>query len=178
MNFLDLQIVLGFRQEKHILPLSICSHLSEGLRAKNSAHLLTSCLWSAKGQGNFNPAGGFQGLGFDQAMTYTAGSVSLPEPSSSCCCTLYVDFTAFFTAVTCTSLGLGSDLEYSFVFHSITQTFLKQLNVSAPTGFLKSNPETVISLTQRSYSAVGRRLIRLLSMLRDSKQAYNSAPLI
>ena len=149
MHLLDLQTVLDFKNEKHILPFSICSHLSTGLRAKNSAHSLTSCLWSAMGQGNFNPAGGFQGLKFDPATAYTVDSVSLPESSSSCCCTLYKDFTDFFTAVTCTSLGMGLDLEHSFVFLSITQTFLKQLKVLTPTGFLKSSLKTVISLTQR-----------------------------
>ena len=34
VHLLDLQIFLGFKQEKHILPYSIFSHRSRGLRAK------------------------------------------------------------------------------------------------------------------------------------------------
>ena len=73
------------------------------------------------------------------------------------------------------SVFWNKKFELSFVFLSMIQTLLKQLKVSAPIGFLKSNPDTVISLTQRSYSEVGRRLTRLLSVLQDSKQASNSS---
>ena len=57
------------------------------------------------------------------------------------------------------SVFWNKKFELSFVFLSMIQTLLKQLKVSAPIGFLKSNPDTVISLTQRSYSEVGRRLL-------------------
>ena len=65
---------------------------------------------------------------------------------------------------------VGSDLELSFVFLFIIYTFLKQLKVLIPTGFLKSNPATVISLTQRSCSEVGSNLAKLLKVLRESRQ--------
>ena len=94
----------------------IVAPCADSQKLSESALIAFLCLWSAMGQGNSNPAGRFQGLGFDQAIAYTVGSVSQPAPSSSCCCTLYVDFTVFFTAVACTSLGIGSDLEHSFVF--------------------------------------------------------------
>ena len=57
VHILDLQIFLGLKNEKHILSFSIFSHQSRGLRAKNSAQVLTSCLWLAMGQGNFDPGG-------------------------------------------------------------------------------------------------------------------------
>ena len=38
----DLQMLFGFKQEKHILPFSIFSQQSRGLRLKNSAQVLTS----------------------------------------------------------------------------------------------------------------------------------------
>ena len=54
----------------------------------------------------------------------------------------------------------------------------KTTKVSRPTGFLKSSPAIVISLTQQSYSAIGSSLIKLLRVLLDSRQDSNSAPLM
>ena len=51
------------------------------------------------GQGNFNPGGGFHGLGTGPDIAYIVVSVSLPELSPSCCRALYFDFVTFFTAV-------------------------------------------------------------------------------
>ena len=129
--------------------------------------MLTSCLWLVNGQGNFNPGGGFQGLGAGPDIAWIIASVSLLELSSSCC-TLYVDLVIFFTPVFCTSFGTGSDLEHSVVFLSMMHTLLKQLKTSIPVGFLKSRPAIVISRTQMSYSDVGSNLTRLLKVLRDS----------
>ena len=144
VHLLDLQIFLGFKQEKPILHFSIFSHQSRGLRAKNAAQVM--------GQGNFNPKGGFHGLGTGPDIACIVVSVSVPELSPSCCSTLYVDLVIFFTAVFCTSFGTGSDLELSFVFLSMIHTLLKQLKVSIPTRGLKSRPAILISRTQRSYS--------------------------
>ena len=74
-----------------------------------------------------------------------------------------------------TSNVADSDLPQSLVLCSIMHTFLKQLKVSTPTRFLKSNPAIVISLTQRSCSDVGRRRTRLLKVLGDNRLDSNSA---
>ena len=163
LHILVLQKLLGFKQEKHILAVSIFSQRSRGLRLKNSAQVLTSCLWLVNEQGNFNPGVGFQGFGIGPDFAWTVASFSLPEHSSSCCNTLWIDLIIFFTPIFYTSFGVGSDLELSFVFLSIKHTLLK------------SKPAIVISRTQRLYYDMGSNLTRLLSILQDSKQASNSA---
>ena len=96
--------------------------------------------------------GHFHGFGAGPDIAWTVASFSLPELSSSCYNTLCSDLIIFFTPEFCTSLDTGSYLELSVVFLSIMHTLLKQLKVSFPTGFLKSNPAIVISWTHRSYS--------------------------
>ena len=107
-------------------------------KIKNSAHILTSCLWLPKGHGNFRPEEGFQGFGGGPATAWAVVSVWMSEFSSSICWTLWEDFAGFLTPIVGTSLGVGSDLELSFVLRSVIHTFLKQLNAAIPTGFLKS----------------------------------------
>ena len=42
-HLLDLQTVLGFKYEKHILPLFIFTQRSSGLSEKNTTHVLQAC---------------------------------------------------------------------------------------------------------------------------------------
>ena len=90
-HLLDLQTDLGFKQEYHILSLSMLTQWSAGLRTKNSTHVLTSWLW-------------FRGW---QRVAWTLDSVLSPDLSMSCCCTLCVDVFTFFNAMFTGSLGLG-----------------------------------------------------------------------
>ena len=108
------------------------------------------CVFSAPYQPPRGPARGLRTSGFlgmvpEVAWIPTSDSVS--EYSFSWTLTLCDDLATFFDPVLGESTGAVSVLALSHIFLSIIQILLKQLKVSSPTGFLKSNPDIVISLT-------------------------------